>query len=64
MDSRQNEADADDYSRMAWLSIHLGESERVKQYIARGLKLDPQNQHCLALASKRFGKGAVSSSKR
>jgi tetratricopeptide (TPR) repeat protein len=64
MDSRQSEADADDFSRMAWLSIHLGESERAKQYIARGLQLDSQNQHCLALAGKRLSKGAASSSKR
>jgi tetratricopeptide (TPR) repeat protein len=56
MDRRQAEADADDYSRMAWLSIHLGEIDKAKQYLERGLLKDPHNNHCLAMAERNFGR--------
>jgi len=63
MDRRQAEADADDYSKMAWLSIHLGEVEKAKQYVARGLSKDPENDHCLAMA-ERFGRQTSGPRKR
>jgi hypothetical protein len=65
MDRRQGDADADDYSRMAWLNIHLGENVKAAQYVSRGLSMDPQNAHCIALATKQVGrKGGGNRAKR
>jgi len=50
MESRTSEADATDFSRMAWLSARLGEETRAKEFTKKGLALDPENKHCLRLA--------------
>lgn len=54
MKERIDEADADDLSRMAWLSIHLGQEAQSHEYVRAGLRLDPTNYHCQRLA-RRLG---------
>jgi len=46
LDARRSEADADDYSRMAWLNLHLGREQKAKEYAEYGLTIEPDNQHC------------------
>jgi hypothetical protein len=43
---RKSEAKADDFSRMAWLALNLKDQGRAREYVAAGLKLDPDNYHC------------------
>lgn len=49
---RSEEADADDFSRMAWLALHLRQIEKAKKFVDRGLEIDPQNIHCVNLESR------------
>ena len=46
MESRIDEADADDYSRLAWLCLHLRDREKAHEMANKGLSLEPNNQHC------------------
>lgn len=50
MERRRTEADADDLSRMAWLRIRLGQTEKAREYVKMGLRKDPDNDHCRNLA--------------
>ena len=43
---------ADDFSRMAWLALHLDQKEKAHHFIDDGLDIDAQNVHCLNLAHK------------
>ncbi len=52
MSERLSEADADDYSRLAYLYLHLHDAERAKALTLDGLKLDTQNEHLIRLADK------------
>ncbi|SRR6266540_148185 len=52
MSERLSEADADDYSRLAWLHLHLHDEERAKYLTEEGLKVDGDNEHLLRLAEK------------
>lgn len=52
MENRKEEADADDYSRMAWLAIHQGLDGDAQRYAAAGLEKDPENYHCRKLAGR------------
>jgi hypothetical protein len=45
MEGRANEADATDLSRLAWLCHNLKDHAAAKQYVEKGLKLDPTNYH-------------------
>lgn len=47
-----DEADATDLSRLAWLNVHLRNHTRVRELAARGLKLEPSNEHCLNLQAR------------
>ncbi len=49
LEKRKSEAKADDFSRMAWLALHIQQHIKAKEYVVQGLKLDSQNQHCLKL---------------
>lgn len=49
MEARKNEADANDYSRMAWLAMNIGQKPRAKGLVELGLAIDPGNLHCLSL---------------
>ena len=52
MSERLSEGDADDYSRLAWLSLHLRDEDRAKLLTEEGLKLDGENEHLKRLAEK------------
>jgi len=49
MSSRITNADATDLSRLAWLYLHLGDTARAERVAAKGLAMDPENEHCLRL---------------
>ena len=42
-------ASATDLSRLAWLYIHLRETEKAFQISQQGLKIEPENEHCKRL---------------
>lgn len=52
MESRITEADATDFSRLAWLYLRLGDEPKAKRYIEKGLAIDSGNEHCVRLAEK------------
>lgn len=52
MEARVEEADATDCSRLAWLYLHLHNEAKAREFTVRGLQLDPNNEHCLNLASR------------
>lgn len=52
MENRQEEADANDFSRMAWLAIHQGLEGDAQKYTSAGLEKDPENYHCRKLAGR------------
>ncbi|MCC7542082.1 MAG: hypothetical protein IT379_38035 [Deltaproteobacteria bacterium] len=43
---------ATDYSRLAWLCLHLKDAVRARKYVAAGLQLDPTNEHCVRLEER------------
>jgi hypothetical protein len=47
-----DECDAVDFSRLAWLCLHIGDDARAKEYTKLGLKKDPDDHHCLGLAER------------
>jgi hypothetical protein len=49
---RLNEADATDYSRLAWLALHLGDEALARRYTSQGLRSDGYHDHCVKLARK------------
>lgn len=51
---RKSEADAVDYSRLAWLAMHLHKVDKAKELVESGLSLDPHSSYCLRLKDK-FG---------
>lgn len=52
MSERLSEGDADDYSRLAWLSLHLHDEARARLLTEEGLKIDGENEHLKRLAEK------------
>lgn len=50
LEGRIEEGDATDCSRLAWLSLHLGDEDRARRFTSMGLRLDPDNEHCGKLA--------------
>lgn len=52
MSERLSEGDAGDYSRLAWLSLHLKDEDRARFMTEEGLKLDGENEHLKRLADK------------
>jgi hypothetical protein len=54
MKTKESEAGAVDLSRMAWLAMQAGNEEEGKRLTAKGLSIDPNDEHCLNLA-KRLG---------
>jgi hypothetical protein len=51
MEGRLSEANADDFSRLGWLCVHLRELDAARKYAERGLAIDPANYHCSRLAN-------------
>ena len=52
LEARISEAKADDLSRMAWLAIHLLQTDKAKDFAIRGLSMEPQNEHCFNIADR------------
>lgn len=52
MESRIHEASPDDYSRMAWLALHLSREDKATEFTARGLEIDPENVYCQRIAGR------------
>ena len=52
MAGRLSEGDGDDYSRLAWLNLHLHDEFQAKRLTEEGLKLDGENEHLKRLAEK------------
>lgn len=46
METRIEEADATDLSRLGWLCMHLRDVDAARRYASRGLELSPQNEYC------------------
>jgi tetratricopeptide (TPR) repeat protein len=42
-------SDSDDYSRLAWLFLHLNEEKKAKEVVELGLKINPNNVYCQKL---------------
>jgi tetratricopeptide (TPR) repeat protein len=54
MESRINEADATDYSRLGSLYLHLNSPNRAQYCANKGLEIDPDNKHCKNILSMPF----------
>lgn len=52
MQNRQDEADADDCSRLAWLFLHLRDEQKAQEVAERGLSIEPTNDHCLNILQR------------
>ena len=52
LEARISEAKADDLSRMAWLAIHLSQTDKARDFAIRGLSMEPQNEHCLNIGER------------
>lgn len=44
--------DATNCSRLSWLFLNIGDSQKAQEYALYGLEKDPENEHCLKLAAK------------
>ena len=52
MDRRVSEATATDFSRLAWLHLHLREVHKASELVDRGLEVDSTNEHCVRLKKR------------
>jgi hypothetical protein len=52
LESRADEAEAIDYSRLAWLCLHINDESKARKYAESGLLLDPHNEHCKRLVKR------------
>ncbi len=52
MVNRSAEANATDFSRLAWLYLHLGDQYSAKRYTIKGLNIEPDNWYCRSLGIK------------
>ena len=52
MERRIDEGNATDRLRLAWLCLQLGDVERAWKHTQEGLKLDPENPHCIKLQER------------
>ena len=51
MEARSQEANSDDFSRMAWLALHLSHQDKAQEFAVRGLEIDPENVYCRRIVS-------------
>lgn len=49
---RESEASATDFSRIAWLSINIGDTQSGIEYAEKGLHVDPNNEYCQSIRDK------------
>ena len=52
MERRLSSASATDYSRLAWLYLHMGRDNDARRVTTVGLSLDGNNRYCRALATR------------
>lgn len=52
MQRRRKEASPDDYAQMAWLALRLREYELAKDFVQRGLELEPDNVYLVKLSTE------------
>jgi tetratricopeptide (TPR) repeat protein len=52
METKIENANATDCSRLAWVLMQTGESERARRIVELGLRLEPQNDHCQKLKAR------------
>lgn len=52
METHIGGAEAIDFSRLAWLCLHVKDVERARKWTRRGLEVEPGNVHCLKLATR------------
>ncbi|QDT32058.1 NB-ARC domain-containing protein [Thalassoglobus polymorphus] len=52
MEARRDEADPNDFSRMAWLAFHSGREDLARSFVEAGLVLDGHNNHLVGLAQR------------
>ncbi len=52
MENELNKHSATDCSRLAWLYLNIGNSERALDIVKRGLERESTNEYCLRLISK------------
>lgn len=52
MEDQLGDASATDLSRLAWLHLHSGETDRALTIAELGLKREPDNIHCVRLVAK------------
>lgn len=52
LESRMDEATADDLSRMAWLALHTEQQLKAMEFTRAGLQLEPDNPHCIGLRER------------
>ena len=49
---RLGEAKADDLGQMAWLALRLNEYAKARDFVKRGLELEPDNPYLLKLGKE------------
>ena len=52
MEQRDNEADANDFSRLGWLYMRNNQLREAELAARRGLKIDAHNEHCTRLLQR------------
>jgi hypothetical protein len=52
IDTRYNEGDSTDFSRIAWLALNNHDEAKAKEYTERGLAIDQYNPHIQSLATR------------
>lgn len=52
METRNEEADATDLSRLAWLCMYDHDLGAAERWASEGLRRDPKNQHCRSLLDR------------
>ena len=52
LEARMSEGKADDFSRMAWLAIHLSQTDKARDFAMQGLSMEPENEHCLNIGDR------------
>ena len=52
MEVREAEADADDFSRMAWMALATSDEDRAKGFVLKATALDAEHYHLINLRKK------------
>ncbi len=52
MHGRLQSLSATDCSRLAWLMLNLGDDQRARDVVRKGIDRDPQNDHCKKLVAR------------